>query len=301
MSDFKVSVIIPVYNAEKFLTTAVESAIVLPEVAEVILVDDGYPDNALQIAYAFEKSSSKVKVFRHPGGENRGAGESRNLGVRNATCDFIAFLDADDFYLPNRFDAARKIFAGNENVDGVYDAVGTKFYDDAPVKIELRDGLTTIPSRPSGEKLFETLINPGHGHFCTDGIVVKKSVIEKAGYFNPQLRLHQDTDLWIKLSYVGQLLPGITDKAVAMRGVHVNNRIASRGFESKAKLYKSLFDFFLAKKMSRKAAFILFRNYVLYNKIRFQSRLMNGPSNLFFALKTLARHPGYILKLIIGK
>src|SRR5690606_1370405 len=123
--------------------------------------------------------------------------------------------------------------------------------------VMLKDGLTTIPSRPSGLKLFETLLDPGHGHFHTNGIIVRKKLIEAAGYFNTKLRLHQDTDLWIKLSYLGIILPGKTDAPVAIRCFHGSNRITSRNFESKGKLYASLFEFFRDKPISAKAAFFI--------------------------------------------
>jgi glycosyltransferase involved in cell wall biosynthesis len=300
MPNFKVSVVIPVYNAEKYLRKAVESAVHLEEVGEILLIEDNSPDGALQLCSDLAKEYPKVKVFTHPNRENRGAGESRNLGVRNAMYDYIAFLDADDYFLPQRFEAAKRIFCSGKSIDGVYDAVGTKYYDGAKANIELKKGLTTIPSRPSGQELFETLLNPGNGHFCTDGIIVRKSLIEEAGYFNTSLRLHQDTDMWIKLSYLGYIVPGETSTAVAMRGVHENNRIASRSYDSKGRLHASLFLFFIDKPISRKAGFFILRNYVLYNKKRYENKLMNGFSNIVFAIRTLIRHPRYLGKLLIG-
>src|SRR5690349_14845174 len=97
-SEEKVSVIIPVYNAAKFLRQAVESAVHLPEVAEIVLVEDRSPDNALQICGELVREFSKVKMYQHPNNENRGAGASRNLGIEKSTFPYVAFLDADDRY-----------------------------------------------------------------------------------------------------------------------------------------------------------------------------------------------------------
>jgi len=72
-------------------------------VHEVILAEDGSSDNSLVVCTALAEANPKVKLFRHPDGKNRGAGATRNLGVLNAQCDLIAFLDADDIYLPKRF------------------------------------------------------------------------------------------------------------------------------------------------------------------------------------------------------
>ena len=103
----KISVIIPVYNAEKYITQAVESALQFEEVCEVILVEDKSPDNALEVCKNLAKTFDRVTLYQHPDKGNHGAGASRNLGMKMATGDYIAFLDADDFYLPNRFEAEK--------------------------------------------------------------------------------------------------------------------------------------------------------------------------------------------------
>ena len=96
----EISVIIPVYNAAAYVRQAVESALAQPEVREVLLVEDGSPDNALEVCQQLAAEHQRVILLHHPNGENRGAGASRNLGMRNAHFPIIAFLDADDYYLP---------------------------------------------------------------------------------------------------------------------------------------------------------------------------------------------------------
>ena len=87
----RVSVIIPVYNAESYLRKAIESAVYLEEVGEVILIEDRSPDNALVLAKQLEQEFGKVKLFQHPDKKNHGAGASRNLGIQKASCAHIAF------------------------------------------------------------------------------------------------------------------------------------------------------------------------------------------------------------------
>ncbi|GAF72464.1 unnamed protein product, partial [marine sediment metagenome] len=98
-----VSVIIPVYNAERFVREAVESALAQEETAEIILVEDGSPDNCWDICQLLAVQHAKITAIRHADRKNHGAGASRNLGIRNSHCEYVAFLDADDLYLPNRF------------------------------------------------------------------------------------------------------------------------------------------------------------------------------------------------------
>ncbi len=123
-----ISVIIPVYNAEEFVVKAVESALQFPEVKEVLLIEDGSPDDALQVCQKLEADYDRAKLLQHPEKGNHGAGASRNLGLAIAACDYIAFLDADDFYLPNRFMADKKIFPENLAADFVYNAIGAHYY-----------------------------------------------------------------------------------------------------------------------------------------------------------------------------
>jgi glycosyltransferase involved in cell wall biosynthesis len=102
-----ISVVIPVFNAERYVESAVESALRQKETAEVILVEDNSPDNALMICEQLSKLNPRVQLLRHSDGKNHGAGESRNLGIRAARSDYIAFLDADDYYLENCFSKSR--------------------------------------------------------------------------------------------------------------------------------------------------------------------------------------------------
>lgn len=126
--EFNVSVIIPVYNAGNYLEKAVDSALLQPETAEVILVEDASTDNSLKICYDLERKYEKVILFRHSDGGNHGPGASRNLGILHASYKYIAFLDADDFYLPKRFRKDKEILLNNSDIDGVHNALGIYFY-----------------------------------------------------------------------------------------------------------------------------------------------------------------------------
>ncbi len=227
----KISVIIPVYNAEKYVTNAVESALQFDEVFEVILVEDKSPDNALEVCKALAKKHEKVKLFQHPDQGNHGAGESRNVGMRNATGDFIAFLDADDFFLPNRFDAERELFK-NPDVDGVYGAIGVHYWSEKAKEQYFniyQDKLTTVYKKYPADDVFPGLIGMrgSFGLFSIDALTIRKSALGKMdALMKTDLKLHQDTDFLMRLAFYNNLYPGILDKAVAVRGVHESNRIS---------------------------------------------------------------------------
>ncbi|WP_029297959.1 glycosyltransferase family 2 protein [Chryseobacterium hispalense] len=226
----KISVIIPVYNAEKYVSRAVESALQFEEVYEVILVEDRSPDNALQVCRNLTEMYDRVKLYQHPDKGNHGAGPSRNLGIEKATGDFIAFLDADDYYLPNRFNEEKELFK-NPDVEGVYGALGVHYYSEKARNDYygvFGDRLTTVYEKHDPEDVFpgQLGMKGSFGLIHLDTLTIRKNPLNRLdSFFKKSLRLHQDTEFLFRLSYYLKLYPGILDKAIAMRGVHENNRI----------------------------------------------------------------------------
>lgn len=109
----KLSIVVPVYNAEKFLVKCVNSLLGQNvKDIEVILVNDGSKDNSLEICNEFAKKDSRVKVFSQ---ENSGQGKARNVGMDAANGEFITFMDSDDWvdidYYEKLIDAAVRNYA----------------------------------------------------------------------------------------------------------------------------------------------------------------------------------------------
>ena len=92
----KISIIIPVYNVEKYLGECLDSCInqTLKDI-EIICVDDASPDNSIKILEEYQAKDSRIKVFRH--GENKNLGAARNTGLANATGEYVWFVDSDDY------------------------------------------------------------------------------------------------------------------------------------------------------------------------------------------------------------
>lgn len=227
----KISVVIPVYNAEKYVSQAVESALQFDEVHEVILVEDQSPDNALEVCQELARIHDRVKLYQHPDKGNHGAGASRNLAIEKSTGDFIAFLDADDYFLPNRFDAERELFKNSE-VEGVYGAIGVHYYSEKAKEQYygvFGDRLTTVYKKHHPKDVFrgQLNMNGSFGLFSIDALTIRRDpLMQKVKtLFKTHLRLHQDTEFLFRSSHYLNFYPGILDQAVAMRGVHENNRI----------------------------------------------------------------------------
>ena len=110
-----VSIIIPTYNRAKFLPTAIQSALQqsYPNI-EVIVIDDGSTDNTKM---ALEPFKDKIRYFAT---EHKGTAHARNVGMKAATGKYIAFLDSDDTYLPNKIEIQVSFIEEHPEVGMVY-------------------------------------------------------------------------------------------------------------------------------------------------------------------------------------
>lgn len=269
-NDFKVTVVMPVYNAAKYVEEALLSAVHLPEVGEIVLIEDGSKDNSLAICEGLSKTYEKVSLYIHENNHNKGASESRNLGILKAKYEYIAFLDADDIYCENRFEKDSNIFLTQQTVDGVYSAVG---YINEP------DGkIFTLKKYISPEKLFHYLLRGTYGHFHTNGITVKKEIFNKVGYFNPQLILHQDSEMWLKMAIECMLIGGELKTPVALIRRHEGNRIwVGQNDKTRLLVYQSFLNWVINKNIS------VFNLLILVRKISvFQSKVLKIPFVLLF-------------------
>jgi glycosyltransferase involved in cell wall biosynthesis len=298
MKDFKVSVIIPVYNAAQYVRKAVESAVFLDDVGEVILIEDGSPDNAREVCEQLKKEYAKVSYFRHPGEQNKGAGESRNLGIRNAKNEYIAFLDADDWFLPNRFLKDKKVFK-DFNIDGVYNAssysidseyahnqIKNRYKTDDP-----ENYLYTVREEIDQEDLFYYLLNGGRGHFHTTAITLRKRVFEKVGYFS-DLKLHQDNHMFLRVASKCILKAGEINKPTSRIRVHIDNRIKNVNKESRVLYYTSLYkDVFKELKQDRDKT-TLIKKLISAKTLHIKSKPNRLLAIVYFSVQHFIKNPG---------
>ena len=228
--DFRVSVVVPVYNAEPFLRRAVEAALSQPETGEVILVEDNSPDGSLALCEKLRKEDRRVRLIRHADGRNHGAAMTRNLGIRSATCSYVAFADADNFYLAERFAGDGEILSADSTIDGVYNAQGIHYYSES-ARNAFRDSglsggefLSTSGHVPPDD--FWRVMLGAHrevrviGGLGIDAITLRRSVFERTGYFDPSLRLMQDVHFFVRMAVTSRMAAGRLDQPVAVRGVH---------------------------------------------------------------------------------
>ena len=125
MENVKVSVIVPVFNTEKYLKKCVDSILnqSLKNI-EIIFIDDGSNDNSLGILEEYAKIDKRIKIISKL---NEGQGVARNIGIKSAIGEYIAFVDSDDFIQINMLEKLYS-YSKNKNLDICMCKVST--YDD---------------------------------------------------------------------------------------------------------------------------------------------------------------------------
>ena len=296
-----ISVIIPVYNCESYIEKAVLSAVNQDFVSEIIIIDDGSTDDSYILVSKLEKSHNKIMFYQHVDKKNHGRSATRNFGIKNASNEYIAFLDADDYYLPNRFVNDVSVLNNDQSIDGVYNAISAFFYRDFTKLESEKLKLTTIREVLNPEDLFENM-GPigGLGYFSGIGLTVRKKILVELGGFNDALFVGEDTELWIKLALKAKLVGGIIDQPVAIRGVHDNNTSFKNEVlynTNNLTMYHSLFSWCLVNNIS------LDRIIHIWRKI-WQNRLINKTSfisNMTFWIKNVIRIPKLLCYKITHK
>ncbi len=184
-----VSVIIPVYNAAAYVRETVDSALhqAYPNL-EVIVVDDGSTEDLSWVAAAY---GTRVRYVRKPNG---GPASARNLGIRMASGAYLAFLDADDLWEPDKLRAQMDLLLRHPSVGLVYSAMS---------EID-EQGLLRQPSRgrharPSGD-IAEALF--WHNWVPTSTVVIRKACLEQVGGFDEARELIsvEDYDMWLRIA-----------------------------------------------------------------------------------------------------
>jgi glycosyltransferase involved in cell wall biosynthesis len=191
-----VSVIIPVYNGIQYVSEAIES--VLDQVFtdyEIIVINDGSPHTE-DLERKLDPFRGDIRYLKQ---ENRGPGGARNTGILAARGNFIAFLDADDYWLPDFLSEQLSFIYRNPAIDLVYaDAI---LIGDSPLA-----GKTFMQTTPTeGEVTLESLLDER----CTvvlSGVVARRQKIIDAGLFDERFRYAEDYDLWLRLIKYGARL-----------------------------------------------------------------------------------------------
>ncbi|HEU5099153.1 MAG TPA: glycosyltransferase, partial [Roseiflexaceae bacterium] len=186
----KVSVIVPAHNAAQTIAETLESLCAQTYTDwEAIVVDDGSSDATADVVASYAARDARIQLIRQP---QAGVSEARNAGVQLAHFDWLLFLDADDWILPEYLDRMTAVLEADLTLDAVH-CGWNRVAEDGSL----------LPAQfcPASEDLF-----PLFARTCAVTIhacIVRRSLVQAVGAFDPSLRVGEDWDLWLRIARAG--------------------------------------------------------------------------------------------------
>ena len=203
----EVSVIIPAHNAAQYLPEAVDS--VLGQTFndfEILIIDDGSTDNTEEVLRRYH---SKVRYFSQ---QNSGVAVTRNRGIERAQGRYIAFLDADDTWMPHKLERQMAAMAEHKDYRICYSAFTVTGPDLAPISVSR--------SRRQSHAL-EDLLLQGNVVATPTTVMGERALFVEAGGFDPALSQCADWDMWVRLAALTDFL--YIDEPLACYRQHSSN------------------------------------------------------------------------------
>lgn len=201
-----VSAVIIFYNGEKYLAEAIDSVLNQTyEKWELLLADDGSNDKSTEIAKSYEKKyPEKIKYLQHEGHVNKGMSASRNLGIKNAKGKYIALLDSDDVWLPQKLEEQIAILQAHPEAGMVYGKTEIWFsWSGLPGEQE-KDYMGTLGVEPNNiivppALLLLQLENKVQSP-TTCSVLIRREVFDKVGLFQEDFRgMYEDLAFFSKV------------------------------------------------------------------------------------------------------
>jgi glycosyltransferase involved in cell wall biosynthesis len=224
-----VTIIIPLYNRANLIGYTLDSiaeqncnGIEL----ETIVVDDGSSDEGYE---RVQKQYPWVKLYKQ---QNQGAPTARNLGLKNASGEFILFLDSDDLIEPNYFVSKVIAFENDQNIDAVYGSwdhftSSTSFKEKDSVKRHTNYPMENLPNQ---QKILSNIL--GGWYIPINATLWRKKVLQDLGGFNSSLPINQDVDLMFRFLIQDYKIIGKEGSRALIRD-HDNERVGSLNTKNK--------------------------------------------------------------------
>lgn len=295
MTAPRVSVVIAAYNAVTTLEEAIASVAAQGwRDFELIVIDDGSHDETPTL---LERLSHQWLWMSWVRQENTGVAAARQHGIELAQSEFIAFLDADDLWVPRKLAAQMAVFAAHPEVALVY----TDMRDFLPNRDMPRTLFQEKPPR-AGNILLQLF---GGNFIQTSTVAVRKSALRAVGGFNPQHRVNEDVDLFLRLAehhqfdYVDEvlvrrrLLPGSLMHSNATACLTRDLEIADFWMKRRPDLFptdSALIRRRLARTYARMGGQYLFERKFSQSRAAYWQAFKSGHRDPASALRVLAAH-----------
>ncbi|MEO8933952.1 MAG: glycosyltransferase family A protein [Xanthomarina sp.] len=223
------SIIIPLYNKENFITDTLISALKQDfKDFEIIIVNDGSTDQSLEKVKVIK--DSRIKIFTI---ENSGVSAARNFGIRKASSNYIAFLDADDLWEKNHLSNLYNLLNTFPNC-GLYATAYSKKLENKTLKIKYHN----IPDNPEWMGIVPNYFEASRYNAIawTSAVMLPKRILESFNGFDESITLGagEDTDLWIRVALKHPV--AFYNSVTAIHNLHADNRLSNTNTTKRAYL-----------------------------------------------------------------
>lgn len=248
MSNPLVSVIIPAFNAEHFISEALDSVFAQTyRLIEVIAVDDGSTDKTADIVRKYVRDVQDARNVRTSEAieliyiyqENAGPSKARNTGIKAAKGDYIAFLDADDRWTPEKLEKQMKFMTANPEISFVFgDMMVFDAHESVIDSVFKKYGYPPCNEKGKIINAFENLLERNFIPTGTD--LIKKACFEKTGYFDESVKHGEDYGLWLRITLMYEI--GYIPEILMQRRLHNKNlsKEQEKFYKSKISLLESI-------------------------------------------------------------
>lgn len=212
------SIIIPLYNKEIFIENTLKSIFSQTFTDyEIIVVNDGSIDKSESIVLKF--NDKRIRFYSQ---KNQGVSAARNVGIKKSKGNFIAFLDADDYWYPNHLEILEKLIKDHPQA-GLY---ASRYISKVSEKKFITNSFLNIDENFSGivpDFFYSSLVSR---IALTSAVIVPKAVFDKTGFFNTSISSGEDLDLWIRIAiyFPVAITASITVKYNAMDDSSLSNK-----------------------------------------------------------------------------
>jgi len=242
----RVSVIIPAYNKAEYTRRTVESVLAqtYPNI-EILVVDDGSKDTTASVMAQYGNRIQYILKI------NGGACSARNEGIRRCSGEYVAFLDCDDLFCPEKIARCVECLEKNPKIGFVYTAA--YFIDENDRTV----GLYNHPRSQQGPIIEKLILE---NFICNSTVMVRKPVLDRAGFFDEKIFTPADWDMWLRLSEINEaayIAEPLTKYRVTDN--YIFNRLDQARQEEMYMLEK-FFDHYMAPAMLKQKAY---SNYYL--------------------------------------
>ncbi len=218
-----VSVIIPAYNGEKFIPQSIGSVLAQTHTDwELIVVDDGSTDGTRAVVEGFCKKDPRIKYFYE---ENSGGpARPKNLGMKHAVGEYIAYLDQDDEWLPEKLEKQIRLFERSSNIG----LVGC----DAAL-VDNKGKVFSAYKTPEPKSIFPYLLERDY-IYSNSSVVIRREVVKKVGARDEKLKYAEDWDMWIRIAVAGYVFDFVHEPLLKYL-VYPENTTKKLGFAVRAR------------------------------------------------------------------